>query len=129
MATSGRGTRHRRLQRAGAVDAKHHLIVAHEVTNVGHDRRSSPRWRSKRAQAIGQTPLTVLADRGYFEGDEILECEQAGITRWCPSRMTSNNKAEGRFDKATSSTSPNDDEYRCPAGQRRHGGSPRSRTA
>ena len=38
MATSGRGTGMVGYNVQTAVDAKHHLIVAHEVTNVGHDR-------------------------------------------------------------------------------------------
>ncbi len=38
MATSGRGTGMVGYNVQTAVDTKHHLIVAHEVTNVGHDR-------------------------------------------------------------------------------------------
>ena len=41
----------------------------------------------------------MLADRGYFNGEEILECEQAGITPLVPKPLTSNSKADGRFDK------------------------------
>ncbi len=69
-----------------AVDAKHHLIVAHEVTNVGHDREQLSSMTQKAREATGSEKLTVLADRGYFKGEEILKCEQAGITPWCPSR-------------------------------------------
>ena len=47
----------------------------------------------------GTEELTVLADRGYFKGEEILECEQAGITALVPKPLTSNSKADGRFDK------------------------------
>ena len=38
MATSGKGTGIVGYNVQTAVDAKHHLIVAHEVTNHGHDR-------------------------------------------------------------------------------------------
>ena len=99
MATSGRGTGIVGYNVQTAVDAKHHLIVAHEVTNVGHDRDSWPRWRSRRQGAAGAKELIALADRGYYEGYEILECEQAGIAALVPKPMTSNNLAGGLFDK------------------------------
>ena len=62
--------------------------------------------------------LTVLADRGYFKGEEILDCEQAGITTLVPKPLTSNSQAEGRFDKRDFRLLPKSDEYRCPAGER-----------
>jgi hypothetical protein len=67
--------------------------------------------------AIGLNKLTVLADRGYFKGEEIFECEQAGIKTLVPKPQTSNNKARGLFDKADFRYIPSKDEYRCPAGQ------------
>ena len=75
MATSGRGTGIVGYNVQTAVDAKHHLILAHEVTNVGHDRTQLLRWPSKPGGDCGER-ITVLADRGYFKGEEILECEQ-----------------------------------------------------
>ena len=60
--------------------------------------RSSPQWPSWRATQWREE-LTVLADRGYFKGEEILECAQEGITALVPKPLTSNSKAEGRFDK------------------------------
>jgi hypothetical protein len=101
-----------------AVDTKHHLIVAHEVTNVGHDRTQLSSMAKQARAAIGTEQLTVLADRGYFKGEEILECEQAGINALVPKPLTSNSKADGRFDKRDFVYIPEDDEYRCPAGQR-----------
>ena len=72
-----------------AVDARHHLIVAHEVTNVGSDRRQLVKM-AKQAQAVLETPqLQVVADRGYFNGDDILACDEAGITAYVPKPMTS----------------------------------------
>ena len=68
--------------------------------------------------ATGSEQLTVLADRGYFTGEEILECEQAGISTLVPKPLTSNSKADGRFDKRDFVYIPEDNEYRCPAGQR-----------
>ena len=99
MATSGRGTGIVGYNVQTAVDTKHHLIVAHEVTNVGHDRTQLGRMAKQAQDAIGQGDLTVLADRGYFKGEEILRCEQAGIAPLVPKPLTSNSKADGRFDK------------------------------
>jgi transposase len=118
MATSGRGTGIVGYNVQSAVDVKHHLIVAHEVINVGHDRTQLASMAKQARAAVDQTSLTVVADRGYFKGEEILECEQAGIRALVPKPVTSNNKAEGRFDKADFVYLAEHDEYRCPAGQR-----------
>jgi transposase len=118
MATSGRGTGMVGYNVQTAVDAKHHMIVAHEVTNVGHDREQLSSMAHQARDAIGQNKLTVLADRGYFKGEEIFECEQVGIKTLVPKPQTSNNKALGLFDKADFRYIPAKDEYRCPAGQR-----------
>jgi transposase len=118
MATSGRGTGTVGYNVQTAVDDKHHLIVAHEVTNVGHDRSQLSSMAKEARDAIGTEQLTVLADRGYFDGEEILKCDQAGITALVPKPQTSNNKAQGLFDKRDFRYIPADDEYQCPAGQR-----------
>jgi transposase len=101
-----------------AVDAEHHLIVAHEVINEGVDRDQLSTMTEKAKEAIGAKELTVVADRGYFKSELILECANSGITPLVPKSMTSNNRAEGRFDKQDFIYVAPDDEYRCPAGQR-----------
>jgi transposase len=100
-----------------AVDAKHHLIVEHEVTNSGSDRDQLSAMAKKARIAIGTTELTALADRGYFNGKEILACHDAGISTLVPPTKTSNAKADGRFDKADFVYDTQKNEYRCPAGQ------------
>lgn len=100
-----------------AVDAKHHLIVEHEVTNIGSDRDQLSGMAKKARTAIGTTTLTAIADRGYFKGEEVLACSQAGITAVVPATKTSNAKADGRFDKADFVYDREKNEYRCPAGQ------------
>ena len=101
-----------------SVDTKHHLIVTHEVTNEGHDRRQLSNMAMKSMDATGTEQLDVLADRGYFKGPEILKCIEAGIIPWVPKTMTSDNKAKGLFDKRDFIYIEADDEYRCPAGER-----------
>ncbi len=100
------------------VDTRHHLIVAHEVTNVGHDRAALATMAEQAREATGSERLSIVADRGYFSGVEILACEQAGITPFVPKPMTSSSKAEGRFGKQDFVYIAADDEYQCPAGQR-----------
>ena len=117
MATSGRGTGIVGYNVQTAVDAKHHLIVAHEVTNVGHDRDALVRMAKLARQATGQRDLIALADSGYFEGYQILECERAGIAAVVPRPLPSSSAAEGRFDRRDFVYDGKRDEYRCPAGQ------------
>jgi len=100
------------------VDAQHHLIVAHEVITEGVDRDQLSQVAEQAREATGIEQLTVVADRGYFKGEQILQCDQAGITPIVPKTLTSNSLAEGRFDKQDFVYVAADDEYRCPAGQR-----------
>jgi transposase len=118
MATSGRGTGMVGYNVQTAVDTKYHLIVAHEVTNLGHDRAHLSTMARQASQSTGEDNLTVLADRGYFESEQILDCEQSGIDALVPKPLTSNSKAAGRFDKRDFIYIATSDEYQCPAGQR-----------
>src|SRR5262245_60457492 len=99
MATSGRGSGVVGYNVQIAVDTEHHLIITHEVTNVGTDRSQLAHVAKKTKATLGAESLDVVADRGYFNGEEILACEEAGITVTLPKPMTSNSKAEGRFGK------------------------------
>lgn len=118
MATSGKGTGIVGYNVQTAVDDKNHLIVANEVTNEGHDRKQLASMSVKAKQFIGQENPTVFADRGYYSGPEILECETQGITAMVPKIITSNSKAAGRYDKRDFQYISQDDEYQCPAGER-----------
>jgi len=101
-----------------AVDTRNHLIVSHEVTNVGHDRTQLASMAAQAQNAIGKQDLTVVADRGYFSGTEILACEELGVTPLVPKPLTSGNRAQGLFDKTDFIYLAQSDEYKCPAGQR-----------
>jgi transposase len=100
-----------------AVDAKNHLIVAHEVTNIGSDRDQLTSMAKLARAAMGAEELTVIADRGYFKGEEIVACHEAGIVAIVPKTTTSGAKADGRFDRADFIYDPEKNEYRCPANQ------------
>jgi transposase len=118
MATSGRGSGIVGYNMQAAVDAQHHLVVTHEVTNSGSDRSQLSAIAKQTQAAMAVTELTALADRGYYKGEEILACEQVGINALVPKSYTSNNLAKGQFDKRDFRYIAADDEYRCPAGQR-----------
>ena len=117
MATSGRGSGMVGYNVQTAVDTKHHLIVAHEVTNVGHDRNQLANMAEQAKTAIGADELRVVADRGYFDSEEILKCQEAGIVPIVPKCITSGAQADGRFGKADFIYHAEKNEYRCPAGQ------------
>jgi transposase len=117
MATNGKGTGLVGYNVQAVVDAEHHLVVAHEVTNQGYDRNQLANMALQAKAATGAEDLTVLADRGYFSGAEILACEQAGVTPYVPRPLPSGAKADGRFGKQDFVYSPEQDAYRCPAGE------------
>ena len=117
MATSGRGSGTVGYNVQTAVDTEHHLIVTHEVTNVGNDRSQLSHMAKQTKATLEADELDVVADRGYFNGEEILACDEAGITVTLPKPMTSGNKARGRFVKADFRYLADEDVYICPAGE------------
>ena len=118
MATSGRGSGVVGYNVQAAVDNKHHLIVTHDVINVGNDRSQLSRMAKQTKAALEVDKLDAVADRGYYNGEEILACEEAGITVTLPKPMTSANKAKGRFVKQDFRYVADEDVYICPAGER-----------
>ena len=101
-----------------AADTKHHLIVTHEVTNVGNDRSALYSTASSAKEIIGEDKLDVVADRGYYNGQEILDCEQSQVSVFIPKTQTSGNQAKGLFGKRDFKWIAVDNEYECPAGER-----------
>ena len=118
MATSGRGSGMVGYNVQTAVDTTHHLIVAHEVTNVGNDTSQLANVANQAKDALEQTSLEAVADRGYFKGEEILACEEAGITVTLPKPQTSGAKSEGRFGKQDFVYLRSEDVYGCPGGEK-----------
>jgi transposase len=118
MATSGRGSGVVGYNVQTAVDTENHLIVAHEVTNVGSDRSQLANTAQAAKEALKVEKLDAVADRGYFNGEEIKACTDAGVTVTLPKPMTSGAKAEGRFGKQDFVYLAEEDVYRCPAGER-----------
>jgi transposase len=118
MATSGRGSGVVGYNVQVAVETKHHLIITHEVTNVGSDRSQLSSVAKEAKATLGVEKLDAVADRGYFSSEEILACENAGITVTLPKPMTSGLIAKGRFGKQDFRFVAQQDVYICPAGER-----------
>jgi len=117
MATSGRGTGMVGYNVQVAVDAEHHLIVAHEVTNLGHDRTQLEPMAVKAQAATGCQQITALADRGYFNGEQVLACEGTGVLPCVPRTDTSSAAQRGFFTRHHFIYDAEKDHYTCPAGQ------------
>jgi len=118
MATSGRGSGLVGYNVQAAVDSKHHLILAHEVTNQGHDRTQLANMSRQAKAVLDKAEISVVADRGYYSGEEIKVCDEAGIKTYLPKPQTSGNQARGYYGKRDFIYHPEDDEYGCPAGER-----------
>jgi BMFP domain-containing protein YqiC len=116
MATSGKGTATVGYNVQIAVDAEHHLIVAHEVINQGYDRHQLAPMALKAQQATGCEQVTALADRGYFSGDQVLSCEGTGIAPIVPKVLTSSGTKRGLFARQDFIYDAEHDHYTCPAG-------------
>lgn len=117
MAASGRGSGVVGDNVQVAVDTEHHLIVTHDVTNIGNDRGQLARMSKLAKETLDVEELEAAADRAYFDSQEILACEQAGVIVTLPKPMTSGGKAEGRFGKQDFVYLPDKDVYRCPSGE------------
>lgn len=84
MSTSGRGTLTVGYNVQSVVDIENHLIVTHEVTNIGNDRAQLFKMSRQAKKIIGCDTMEVLADKRYYKGPEILACANAGITTYLP---------------------------------------------
>ena len=118
MATSGRGSGVVGYNVQTAVDTEHHLIVAHEVTNVGNDTAHLTNTAKAAKAALHAEKLEAVADRGYYDSEEIKACDDAGVVVTLPKRMTSGAKSEGRFGKQDFVYLADENAYRCPAGEK-----------
>ena len=101
-----------------AVDTKNHIIVAHEVTNEVSDRGQLSAMAEKARIALNRKKLKVLADRGYFSGDEIISCDRSDLKVFVPKPQTSGSRAAGRFSREMFKFEGRHNQYRCPAGER-----------
>ena len=100
------------------VDAKHKLIVAHEVTNDVSDKGQLARMAISAKEVLGNNQVEAVADMGYFDGDEVKQCLEAGITPYIAKPDTSANKKQGLFTKEQFRYDTERDCYCCPQGEK-----------
>ena len=101
-----------------AVDSKHHLIAAHEVTNAPSDRSQLASMADQAKTALDAKTLTVVADPGYYKGEEIVACKKKGIQAPVPKVDTSGKRAKGQYTRSEFRYDADQDEYVCPAEER-----------
>ena len=101
-----------------AVDSKHHLIAAHEVTNAPSDRSQLSSMAGKASEALDAKDLMVLADPGYYKGEEMVECYKVGITALVPKVDTSGKRGKRQYTRSEFIYDAKEDEYVCPAKER-----------
>ena len=99
-----------------AVEAKHSLIIASEVTQTTSDLNALGTMALQAQEALGREKLSVVADKGYYNGKEILLCEEIGVTAYVAKPMTSANTARGLYGKERFKYDPQKNCYICPAG-------------
>jgi transposase len=117
MATTSKQPRVVGYNVQSVVETKHHLIVAHEVTNHGYDRDALSMMAVAAKDVMASDKIEAIADKGYYSGEEIVAAEKAGIAVTVSKPNTSNAGAAGRFDKADFVYDCDRDAYRCPAGE------------
>ena len=118
MTSRGQGTGTVGYNVQSVVDTESHLIVTHEVTNIGSDRAQLTAMAQAAKDVLDVDRIDVVADRGYFSSKEILASHNSGITATIPKTRTSPNRKKGLYDKADFQYDAEQDVYLCPAGQR-----------
>lgn len=101
-----------------AVDEKHHVIAAHEVTNATTDRQQLSPTAKQAKNALKAERLMVAADASYYQGNSIVSCYDDGVTALVPKTDTSESMARGRCSKANFRYDAKHNEYVCPANER-----------
>lgn len=100
-----------------AVDAKHSLIAEQHVTNKVLDYGHLTETARAAKDLLGAETLDVVADRGYFQAEDIEACEAAGMTPYVPKPNRGPAKREGLFPKEDFTFDPEKDGYTCPGGR------------
>jgi transposase len=100
-----------------AVDAKHSLVLDTEITNTTSDLNALGTMAIKAQEALGRNDLSVVADKGYYNGKEVLACDSIGVTAYVSKPLTSANTARGLYGKESFTYDAERNCYHCPAGK------------
>ena len=100
-----------------ATDDKHHLIVEQDVTNDANDKMQLSKISKQAKEILNVETLAVVADRGYYNGEELKACEEDAILPYVPKPDTSSSKSKGLYGKDQFVYDEENNTYLCPAGQ------------
>jgi transposase len=100
-----------------AVDGKYKLIAVVEASNQATDQAQLSPMATQAKAALEVEKLTILADRGYYDGEEVKQCLDADITPNIAKPIASVNQKRGRYTKQDFRYDPVRDVYHCPGGQ------------
>lgn len=100
-----------------AVDTKHHLIVAHDVTNARSDRAQLYPMGKRVQAALGKMDIRLVADKGYYSGVSIKQTQDAGMIPLVPRTHRAEKQANGLFNKGAFQYDQQKDVYHCPGGR------------
>lgn len=104
-----------------AVDEAHQLIVHHELTQAGNDNQQLKPMTQGTREALNGKLETVVADAGYSNGEQISKLQSSEHEVAVPSNRAINNQGTGEyFQKRDFTYLPEEDAYRCPAGELLH---------
>jgi hypothetical protein len=101
-----------------AVDAEHKLIVAAEAVSDGNDTGQLYAMAQAAREAMGADELRAVADVGYYNGETLKACEDAGIEAFVPEADRGKRlDRQGRFARDAFAYDAEANVYRCPAGE------------
>jgi transposase len=78
------------------LEVRMHEAPDQQISLTDPDARSMANMAQQAKAIIETEELEVVADRGYFKGEEILACDEAGITTYLPKPQTSGSLSAGR---------------------------------
>ena len=100
----------------GSVDAKYHLLVRSEVTNLAADQGQLARVAQAAKAELEIQQADVVADGGYFKSEDIKSCQELGMEPHLPAVQNSPSERAGLFGKSDFRYEPEQDVYQCPSG-------------
>jgi len=99
------------------VDAKHKLIVTHEVTSAVTDQDQLAPMAIQAKELLEVAELDAVADKGFYNGEQVKHCDEADIRAYIAKPHTSRNQHKGLFTKDDFRYDKERDSYRCPQGE------------
>jgi transposase len=98
-----------------AVDSKHKMIVAMELTNEGNDLNQLSSIAGEAKKELGVEEIEVVTDMGYYDCDQVKECVDNGITVYMDKPAVK--VIQGIYSKERFEYNVEKDVYICPAGK------------